>query len=157
VLGVSKLWDHILQQAIAGSYYAYLWGEPLRRYFELPTAGHTLATNPHADTYEQARRQVCGENGVTVAAVRRMNLMCFLSVERTRTGLRANELRHVTPANLDDVHCGIRLAGTRTKNRQDGFQPVPRWLMTELMDEAQQIATDENGGGGGSRTPCPSQ
>jgi hypothetical protein len=66
----------------SGSYYAYLWGEELRAYFRLPEAGHIMATNLHADTYDQAYRQVCGTNGVSADALRRMNLMFFLSVGR---------------------------------------------------------------------------
>jgi len=50
-----------------GAYYAYLWGQPLRRYFKLPAAGHMIATNLHADTYDQAHTQVCGENQVPSA------------------------------------------------------------------------------------------
>lgn len=65
-----------------GPYYAYLWGDELRGYFRLPEAGHTLATNLHADTYDQARRQICDANGVPERALRRMHLMLFLSVNR---------------------------------------------------------------------------
>lgn len=63
-----------------GPYYAYLWGDDLRRYFMLPGAGHMLATNLHADTFSQARHQICGQNGVPAAALRKMNLMLFLEV-----------------------------------------------------------------------------
>lgn len=66
-----------------GGYYAYLWGGVLRRYFELPSAGHMLATNLHADTYEQAHRQICQDNGVSEEAFRQMNLLLFLSLVRT--------------------------------------------------------------------------
>ena len=71
-----------------GPYYAYLWGEPLRRYFELPTAGHMLATNLHANTYEQSRAQVCDENSVPLVAFCRMNLLYFLAVERQPHGVQ---------------------------------------------------------------------
>ena len=71
----------------AGSYYAYLWGEPLRRYFDLPDAGHMLATNLHADTFDQARRQVCEQNGVTPVKFRRMNVIYFLAVEHQPQGI----------------------------------------------------------------------
>jgi len=64
----------------SGPYYAYLWGAELRAYFELPGAGHILATNLHADTYDQAREQICGENGVSEQHLRRMHLMFFLEV-----------------------------------------------------------------------------
>lgn len=66
----------------AGPYYAYLWGQELRRYFDLPLAGHMLATNLHADTREQAEHQVCAENGVESRAFRRMNLIFFLRLRR---------------------------------------------------------------------------
>jgi hypothetical protein len=75
----------------SGPYYAYLWGEELRQYFRLAEAGHMLATNLHADTYEQAREQICGTNGVPESALRRMNLMFFLSVGRRGRGQRRIE------------------------------------------------------------------
>jgi hypothetical protein len=71
---------HICHEIGRGPYYAYLWGDELRAFFDLPGAGHMIATNLHADTYEQARDQICGDNGVSDAALRRMNLMLFLSV-----------------------------------------------------------------------------
>jgi integrase len=55
------------------------------------------------------------------------------------TGLRANELRHITPAHLDEERCGVRLEAEWTKNRQDGFQPIPRWLMDKLLHEARVL------------------
>ena len=74
---------YICHEIGCGSYYAYLWGEELRAYFDLPTSGNMLATNLHADTYDQARQQVCGDNGVSSAAFCRMNLMLFLAVRRS--------------------------------------------------------------------------
>jgi len=74
---------YICHEIGCGSYYAYLWGTALRAYFDLPTSGHMLATNLHADTYDQARRQVCGDSAVSPAALRRMNLMLFLAVRRS--------------------------------------------------------------------------
>ncbi len=73
----------------SGPFYAYLWGEELRQYFRL--AGHMLATNLHADTFEQAREQICETNGVPESALRRMNLMFFLSVGRRGRGQRRIE------------------------------------------------------------------
>ncbi len=69
----------------SGPWYAYLWGADLRAYFRLPDAGHMLATNLHADTYEQAREQICGDNRVPPEHLRRMHMMFFLAVGR---GLR---------------------------------------------------------------------
>jgi len=64
----------------AGAYYAYLWGAELRAYFALAAAGHQLATNLHADTFDEARAQVCDQNGVRGEDFRRMNLLLFLRV-----------------------------------------------------------------------------
>ena len=75
----------------SGPYYAYLWGEELRQYFRRAGAGHMLATNLHADTYEQAHQQICGTNGVPESDMRRMNLMFFLSVGRQGRGKRRIE------------------------------------------------------------------
>jgi len=58
------------------------------------------------------------------------------------TGLRANELAHVTPAHLDTFRCGIRLEAAWTKNRQSGFQVAPRWLMDELMEAGKGMPPD---------------
>ncbi len=55
------------------------------------------------------------------------------------TGLRANELLHVTPVLLDVFRCGIRLEAPWTKNRLDGFQPTPRWLMDKLIAAAKGL------------------
>jgi len=79
---------YICHEIGSGHYYAYLWGRALRAYFDLPQAGHMLATNLHADTYEQARAQICGDNDVSVAALQRMNLMFFLSIGRSGLGIR---------------------------------------------------------------------
>ena len=74
---------YICHEIGKGSYYAYLWGRTLRRYFDLPDAGHMIATNLHADSYNEARQQICGQNNISVAAFRRMNLIFFLTVNRS--------------------------------------------------------------------------
>lgn len=71
---------YICHEIGAGNYYAYLWGEPLRRWFALPDAGHMLASNLHADTYNEAREQICVTNGVAESNFRRVNLIYFLRV-----------------------------------------------------------------------------
>ncbi len=67
-----------------GGYYAYLWGEELRAFFRAARDGHMLATNLHADTIEEARGQICGENGVPQEDFFRMNLCFFLAVGGSR-------------------------------------------------------------------------
>ncbi len=79
---------YICHEIGPGDYYAYLWGAALRAYFELPRRGHTLATNLHADTLEQARAQVCEENRVPLEAFRKMHLVLFLRVPGGWSGPR---------------------------------------------------------------------
>jgi hypothetical protein len=105
-----------------GSYYAYLWGQELREYFSLAQAGHILATNLHADTYEQAHDQICHQNEVPEAALRRMNLMPFLSIHRG--GRR--QIEHVWESDGLQPH---RLAYEADKGgliEPSGFVPAPK-------------------------------
>lgn len=71
---------YICHEVGSGFYYAYLWGAPLRSYFDLTKHGHMLATNLHADTIEEARRQICDENSISPLLFRKMNLLVFLQV-----------------------------------------------------------------------------
>jgi len=64
-----------------GSYYAYLWGEKLRRFFSLKKFRHILATNLHADTYEEAKYQICRENKVSENEFGLIELFLFLKVK----------------------------------------------------------------------------
>ena len=59
------------------------------------------------------------------------------------TGLRANELRHITPELLDAERSGIRLEATWTKNRKEGFQPIPPWLIAKLIAVAAPLGHSE--------------
>jgi len=122
---------YVCHEIGSGPYYAYLWGRALRRYFELPGAGHTIATNLHADTYEQARTQVCDENGVPPTDFRRMNLLYFLHVDgrgwsdrrRIATVWESDgHQEHRQVFGLDDTHApdtkhGIVTAGRLAKAR----------------------------------------
>lgn len=96
---------YICHEIGPGSYYAYLWGEELRAYLDLPAAGHMVATNLHADTYAQVHEQICTRNGVSEAALRRMNLMLFLSARRRGLGLR----RRIEQVWESDGHAEHRL------------------------------------------------
>jgi len=77
---------YICHEIGSGHWYAYLWGQTLRDYFQLPAAGHLIATNLHADTLDQARRQVVIENRVPDNAFRRVNLVFFLAIRRGAGG-----------------------------------------------------------------------
>ena len=56
------------------------------------------------------------------------------------TGLRANELRSLSVADLDTDRCGLHLRAEWTKNRRAGFQPLPRALCNRLHAFAQSSA-----------------
>ena len=65
-----------------GFYYAYLWDEQARLFFELAARGHTIASNLHADTLPEARTQLIVENGVDPAGVDSVTLKVFLRLGR---------------------------------------------------------------------------
>ncbi len=48
------------------------------------------------------------------------------------SGLRASELRQLTPEHLDTRRGGLRLDADMTKNRRAGFQPLPAFLVKRL-------------------------
>lgn len=66
----------------AGSYYAYVWGEEARAFFQLAANGHIIASNLHADTLEETRDQLCGENGVARAHLDAVAIKLYLRVTR---------------------------------------------------------------------------
>ncbi len=73
---------YVCHEIGSGPYYAYLWGEEAKVFFALPKAGHQIATNLHADTYEQCRYQLCEENGVPIDSFESVRFLVFLGVGR---------------------------------------------------------------------------
>ena len=53
------------------------------------------------------------------------------------SGLRANELRHLTLTHLDEERGGVLLDPAWTKNRKAGFQPLPYSLLQRLKSFAE--------------------
>lgn len=86
-----------------GHYYAYLWGQALRDYFSLAASGHILATNLHADTFEQAFDQVCRDNPVPQADFQRMNVVAFISFVR-HVGRAGRTVAEVWESDGDSPH-----------------------------------------------------
>jgi hypothetical protein len=70
----------------SGPYYAYVWGKEARAFFCLAAQGHLIASNLHADTLEETRDQLCGENGVPETHLNAVTLKVYLRVERTGGG-----------------------------------------------------------------------
>jgi len=59
------------------------------------------------------------------------------------SGLRAGELRALRRADLDTERGGFVLSGAWTKNRRDGFQPLPAALVKKLADFAASGEADD--------------
>ncbi len=74
---------YICHEIGSGPYFAYLWSDALRAYCGLSENGHMLATNLHADDLEEARDQVCVDNGVRRELFNRFELLIFLRIEGT--------------------------------------------------------------------------
>jgi hypothetical protein len=70
----------------AGSWFAYVWGEQARAFFQLAAEGQIVASNLHADTLEQTRAQLCDENGVPRSHLDAITLKVYLGVERRPDG-----------------------------------------------------------------------
>ena len=91
------------------------------------------ALAPFDTTPTTTRRALSGEEIgrlLEVCVPHRKLLMetAFLS------GLRAHELRSLAVDDLDVDGCGVRLHAEWTKNRKDGFQPIPTNLIGRLHD-----------------------
>jgi hypothetical protein len=71
---------YICHEIGAGHYYAYLWGAVLTDLLRLPSCEHMAATNLHADTIDQARDQLCGQNAVPAEVFDAFGLMVFMDV-----------------------------------------------------------------------------
>jgi len=72
----------------SGPYFAYLWDGDLRAYCALAEKGHLLAANLHADDLDEARAQICGENGVPASHFNAFHLAVFLGVRGGYSGAR---------------------------------------------------------------------
>jgi len=88
-----------------GSYDAYIWGSDVRRMTEMGAAGCRIVSNLHADTLEQARRQVVDECGASERGFRAFQIFLPLSLE----GLpRVPRVEHIDYVESDEWR---RLAG----------------------------------------------
>jgi hypothetical protein len=85
-----------------GTYYGYLWGTGLRRYFSLTDHGQMLATNLHADDPTQTQAQVCAQNGVLETQYRQVHLLVFLRVTHEWSNHR--QVFQIWESNGDHAH-----------------------------------------------------
>ena len=71
----------VVHEIGAGPYYGYLWGGAVARYFASAAApGRSLASNLHAETYEEAAEQLAGPPlGVAREDLARVDLVAFMA------------------------------------------------------------------------------
>ncbi len=123
---------YICHEISPGPYYAYIWDEALRQFFALPDACHTIVTNLHADTLDQAWAQIVEENSVPGAHFKRMHLLIFLRVDdwvrkRTVSSVWESDGRvdHVCVyepvSSIDDVLMRSALVNHQSYRRMDAL------------------------------------
>lgn len=114
-----------------GPYFAYLWGEPLRRYCALSAEGCMLATNLHADDIDEVQMQVCVENGVPQAHFNAFNLLAFLRID----GGGQSPRRRVALGYVSDGQSPHRLVFQDGR----GLQPVDTGLDMAYYQECRNF------------------
>lgn len=77
----------------AGRYYGYLWGKELKDFFKLKEDGHIIVSNLHADTYEEAKLQICRDNPVPERDFNSIDDLIFLHVESRRRHISAIHIK----------------------------------------------------------------
>ena len=65
-----------------GHYEAYIWGRELTEFTRLGQAGCRIVSNLHADTLEQARAQIVGQNGAAEQALAAFDIFLPIAANR---------------------------------------------------------------------------
>ncbi|MCX7045409.1 MAG: hypothetical protein NTX50_08005 [Candidatus Sumerlaeota bacterium] len=65
-----------------GAYDAYIWGDDVRRLAHLAATGRRIVTNLHADTLEEARRQIVSECGAAPEDFAAFDIFIPISLRR---------------------------------------------------------------------------
>ena len=137
---VEKAVQYLLNKGRTGKTVAN-YSEALRAFCIWCKGRRYLANDPleglaKFDTTPQTRRRAMTKDEVkklfaTCAVHRRL-----LYETAMYSGLRANELRSLTVEDLDAENCRLLLRSDWTKNRTDGFQPLPQALIFRLQEFA---------------------
>jgi hypothetical protein len=113
-----------------GFYDAYIWGQDVIRLTELGQAGCRIVSNLHADTLEQARRQVVGECGATEQGFQAFQIFIPLV-------LKGSRFAH-TPIveQIDYVHEGrwCKLSRKKVGSESAPSAPAARRNPTEQLE-----------------------
>ena len=122
----------------AGSWYAYVWGEQARLFFQLAGEGHIIASNLHADTLEETRAQLCEENGVARAHLDAVALKVYLGVARGLGGSPGRRWRRWVRQVYENDGAQDRLLFEGT--REGAFQRVAESRVVSPEQEAECAA-----------------
>ena len=77
--------DYIVAYELSPGFYdAYIWGRDVARMTQLGRAGCRIVSNLHADTLEQARKQIVGQCGATEEGFRAFSLFIPLALTGSR-------------------------------------------------------------------------
>lgn len=120
-----KCW--ICHEISSGPYYAYLWGAEARAFFAMADYGHMLATNLHADTYQEAYNQICHDNGVPPRYFYKIKLQLYLKLERIGSRRIARKINTVYESDGESEHRLIY-------SSDDAFSPNPA-AVSRLVSE----------------------
>lgn len=101
----------------SGHYYGYIWGEEARKYFSLIESGRSIASNLHADTYEELTAILTGNLKVPEQALGRVDLIIFMSI----SGRSFFELKRRVSAVYESVNGNHRLV-FKHNQKADNFE-----------------------------------
>ena len=116
----------VVHEIGAGEYYGYLWGSQVARYFDLAVApGRSLASNLHAETYEQAVAQLTGSPlGVSLRALGWIDLLAFMASSRGKRRVTDLWITDGPVAQYDDPHPGTHRAAWSWRAKDDRFDAL---------------------------------
>lgn len=103
---------------------------------------HPLEKLESFDTTPTSKRRA-----FTIGEVKQLLQLCspqrrLLYETAVCTGLRAGELGALRKSHLDTKRQGLQLEASWTKNRKDGFQQLPIWLVDKLSESSKNKAAD---------------
>ncbi len=106
----------------------------------MATFDKTPKTRRRALTADEIHRLLSSieENGTVYAKRRRMGYELALA-----SGLRVGELRALKVRHLNVARGGLDLDDAWTKNRQKGFQPLPRYLVERLAELSENKSRED--------------
>jgi len=116
----------VVHEIGAGEYYGYLWGSAVARYFDLAVApGRSLASNLHAETYEQAVAQLTGAPlGVSPRALGWIDILAFMASARGRRRVTDLWITDGPVARYDDPRPGTHRAAWSWRAKEDRFDAL---------------------------------